>query len=122
MMTTVAVMGASPKPERYSYRAIQRLLAHGHQVIPIARRSGNVDGLAFVPSLGSVSEPVDTVTMYVGAAGQSATMIDEIIAARPRRVIFNPGAENPPIYPRLEQAGIAIEERCTLIMLGSGEF
>ncbi len=121
-MTTVAVLGASPKPERFAYRAIQRLQAYGHNVIPVARRNGEVDGLAFVTSLESVNEPIDTITVYVGPARQTPELVDAMVAARPRRIIFNPGTENPAIYARLTEAGIAIEERCTLIMLGSGEF
>ena len=44
-------------------------------------------------SLADVPEPIDTVTMYLGKQ-RSDPLIDEIVAAKPRRIIMNPGAEN----------------------------
>jgi hypothetical protein len=72
-------------------------------------------------TLTAVSIPIDTVTMYLSPERQSP-VIEDILAARPRRVIFNPGAENPDAYPALIQAGIEPVEACTLVLLTTNQF
>ncbi len=74
-----------------------------------------------VADLSLISGPVDTVTMYVGAA-ISAGLQDKLVALKPRRVIFNPGAENAVLSEALQKAGIACEEACTLVLLNTGQF
>jgi predicted CoA-binding protein len=120
-MTSTVVLGASDNPERTSYQAIERLLRHGCAVIPINPKGGEILGQNVVTALEQVRKPVDTVTMYVGPDRQ-AVLIDTLIALGPRRVIFNPGSENPANYSRLQQAGIAVLEACTLVLLSTGQF
>ena len=117
----VVVLGASPKPERYSNQAVRLLLKHGHQVIPVHPAVERIEGLKVAASLAEAVGPIDTVTMYVGP-GRSDAMADELIASAPRRVIFNPGSENPGLANRLTDAGIGVEEACTLVLLNTGQF
>ena len=117
----VAVLGASPKPERYSNKAIRLLLEHGHQVIPVHPALETVEGLPVVKSLGEIGRPVDTLTVYVSPK-LSTPMAPAIVALRPGRVVFNPGTENPELYAGLETAGIPFEEACTLVLLNTGQF
>jgi predicted CoA-binding protein len=72
-------------------------------------------------SLSEIPEPVDTVTLYLGKQ-RSDPLIDEIVAAKPRRIIMNPGAENPELTAKAEAAGIEAVEACTLVMLQVGSF
>lgn len=121
MEERVAVVGASAKSWRYSNRAIRMLLDHGHTPVPVSASGHPVENLPGYRSLRDVPGVVDTVTMYVGAPRQ-APIVPDILAARPRRVIFNPGAENPESYPRLEERGIQVLEACTLVLLSTGQF
>lgn len=121
-MQTVAVIGASNNPERYANRAMKALAEHGHTPIPVAPAVTEVEGRTAYASLDAVpAGPLDTVTLYVGAARQEP-VIDAILARRPGRVIFNPGTENPAAYARLDAAGIPYEEACTLVLLRTGLF
>ena len=120
-MAKVAVLGASDNPERTAYQAMQRLLDNHHEIIPVSPKGGELFGVKVHPSLAAINESVDTVTMYVGPDRQGA-MLDDIVALKPRRVIFNPGTENPTIYPQLQQAGIAVQEACTLVLLSTQQF
>lgn len=120
-MSVVVVLGASNNPGRVSYQAIQRLRNYHHEVIPVNPRGGEIQGLEVLRSLRDIQKPVDTVTMYVGPPRQ-VSLIDDIVALRPRRVIFNPGSENPTFYSRLNDAGIDIEEACTLVLLSTRQF
>lgn len=117
----VVIVGASNNPERYSHRALLLLRKHGHEVVPVHPKLAEIEGIPVVSDLGGVSGPVDTVTMYVGAA-ISTGMQDQLIALKPTRVIFNPGAENAVLAAALQKAGIACEEACTLVLLNVGQF
>ena len=118
---TVAVMGASPKPDRYAYKALEMLQAYGHRTVPINPAFEEIRGEKCYPTITEAPGPIDTVTLYLGQA-RSNPLIDEIISAKPRRIILNPGAENPDLAERAEDAGIEVVEGCTLVMLQTGEF
>ena len=117
----VAVLGASPKEDRYSFKAVKLLKEYGFQPIPVHPSGHVVDGQVSVRSLDDITEPVDTLTMYVGAE-ISDKELDKILRLKPRRVIFNPGAENEAIAEKLEAAGIEVVRACTLVMLRSDQF
>ena len=118
---TVAVLGASPKPDRYAFKAFQMLREYGHRPIPINPAFDEILDEKCYPSLAAAPKPIDTVTMYLGEA-RSTPLIDEIVAAGPRRIIMNPGAENPALAAKAEKAGIEVVEGCTLVMLRTGQF
>ncbi len=117
----VAVLGASPKEERYSFMAVKMLKEHGHQPVPVHPKGHEVFGLTAVKSLSDIEEPVDTLTVYVNSKISSAAL-DEILGIKPRRVIFNPGAENPDLAARLRDEGIEVVQACTLVMLRTDQF
>lgn len=117
----VAVLGASPKPARFANQAIRLLQQHGYWITPIHPRFDTVESLPVVHGLSEISEPVDTLTVYVGPAllePQAAAIVN----LRPRRVIFNPGTESPLVQQHLDEAGIDWLEACTLVMLKTGTF
>jgi len=117
----VVVLGASPKRERYSNRAVRMLAEYGHRVTPVNPGVGVIEGLDVAHRLSDVAERPDTLTMYVGAR-ISSEMEEEIVRLDPRRVIFNPGAENPALRRALEEQGIKTLEACTLVLLRTGQF
>jgi len=88
-METSAVIGASPKPDRYSNKAIRMLTEYGHTPIPVAPNHETIEGLPVYPSLDLIPEKIDTVTIYLGPARQGS-IVNDIIAIAPKRVIFNP--------------------------------
>lgn len=118
---TVAVLGASPKPDRFSFKAIHLLKSHGFRPIPVHPAGHAVDGIAGVRSLDELPAPPDTITVYVNA-GISDQERERILRLYPRRVIFNPGAENPSLAADLAAVGIEVVEECTLVMLRRDEF
>lgn len=120
-MSTVAVLGASDNPERTAYQALSRLSAQNYEVIPVSPKGGEIAGRPVVKGLQEIDQPVDTVTMYIGPDRQAA-VAEDLISLQPRRVIFNPGTENPDLYPRLRDAGIEVQEACTLVLLSTHQF
>ncbi|MEO8440345.1 MAG: CoA-binding protein [Spartobacteria bacterium] len=117
----VAVLGASPKPERYSNQALRLLARMDYRPIPVNPAFEEIEGLPCFPSLGAIGETVHTATLYLGP-GRSTPLIDAIIAAHPQRIIMNPGAENEELATAASSAGIEVVEACTLVMLRTGLF
>ncbi len=117
----VVIVGASDNPERYAHKAMRSLLEHGHEVVLVHPRLTMIEGRPVLAGLAQVTGRVDTVTLYVGPA-ISAGMAEALIAMQPGRVLFNPGAENPELAARLQSAGIATEEACTLVLLATEAF
>ena len=118
---TVAVLGASNNPDRYSNMAVRRLRDAGHRVIPVNPALDEIEGLAVAKSLGDIKDPVDTLTLYVGPQ-RSTPMIADILHLAPNRVIFNPGTESEELAATLDQANIPHVEACTLVLLQTGQF
>lgn len=121
MAERVVVLGASNKPERYSFLAIRELSEAGHEVIPIHPALQEIQGISVVSSLDGVQGPVETVTLYVNPSILEP-LIDDIVDLAPTRVIFNPGTESPSAANRLMNAGITCEEACTLVLLRTGAY
>ncbi|MGE3262078.1 MAG: CoA-binding protein [Bacteriovoracia bacterium] len=117
----VAILGASDNPSRYAHMAFRMLKDYGHEPIPVSPKLKNLEGVPVFATLKDVPRPVDTLTMYVGPA-ISAKLQPEILALKPRRVIFNPGSENPELMAALEKAGIHVVEGCTLVLLRTNQF
>lgn len=117
----VAVVGASNKPDRYSYKAVMLLRESGHTPYPVHPSLAEVEGIPVFKTIGEIPVPLDTITVYLSAQNQAA-IAEEILKSRARRVIFNPGAENPELAGRLQAAGIAPVNACTLVLLGTGQF
>lgn len=117
----VAILGASNKPERYSYMALKRLQSHGHTVFPVHPAFQEIEGVKVYPDLDALPRDIDTLTLYVGPE-ISSKLAEKIIRLNPRRVICNPGAENAPLANSLREKGIQVDEACTLVLLGTNQF
>ncbi|HRG90427.1 MAG TPA: CoA-binding protein [Chitinophagales bacterium] len=114
------VLGASTNNTRYSNKAINLLRAHKHEVLGVGRDLGTVGDVEIKPDFPNDTD-IDTVTMYLNPAHQQQ-YYDKIIAAKPRRIIFNPGAENDELAALAHKNGIATEEACTLVLLNTGQY
>lgn len=114
------VLGASSNPNRYSYLAINRLIAHQHSVIAIGNKKGMVGNVVIGDEKIAV-ENVDTITLYLNPSNQKP-YYDYIVALKPKRIIFNPGTENDELEDLAKNAGIETIEACTLVMLGTNQY
>ena len=114
------VLGASEKPERYSNMAIRTLVENGHTVYAIGNKTGHV-GTVPISTAHLPLENLHTVTMYLGDRNQTP-YYEYILGLHPKRIIFNPGAENEELMHLAEQQGIDVWEACTLVMLRTGQY
>lgn len=120
MSKKTVVIGASTKPERYAYKATMALQKHDHEVVPVGIKEGEINGIKILLGKPDLKD-IDTVTLYIGPQNQPE-WFDYIINLKPKRVIFNPGTENPEFENLLKTNNIEPIEACTLVMLSIGNY
>ncbi len=114
------VLGASANPARYSCMAIRSLVNKGHPVVGVGLKEEETSGIK-IENTKIPFEDVDTITLYLNPQRQKE-YYEYIIALDPKRVIFNPGTENPELYQLLRQNGIQVEVACTLVLLSVNQY
>jgi len=119
-MKKTLVLGASLKPDRYSNLAVNRLVDHNIETEAFGLKTGKIGGIQIKTNFEDFQN-IHTITLYVGAPLQ-AEYIEKILQLKPKRVIFNPGTENPDLYDILEKNGIEVEVACTLVLLATGQY
>jgi predicted CoA-binding protein len=116
------IVGATDNPERYAYRAAELLQAKGVPFVPIGIKKGLVFGKEIMDLRQKpILAAIHTVTLYLGPQNQPE-WIDYLIGLQPKRILFNPGTENPEFYSKAKAAGIEVLEACTLVLLTTGQF
>lgn len=123
MKKRVAILGASPKEDRFAFRAQKMLMDSGFAVAPVNPAFEHILGQSVFARLpdAAAKQAIDTMTVYINATRSSA-LEEDFILSRPRRVIFNPGAENPALEKKLAAQGIEVVNDCTLVMLRGNYF
>ena len=114
------VLGASPNPDRYSFLATSLLNEKGFETYPFGVKEGLIGTIPILNEWPSETT-IDTVTLYLGPAAQCA-YYDAILALAPRRIVFNPGTENPDLQSLASGKGIETLNACTLVMLKTGQY
>ncbi|THD65677.1 CoA-binding protein [Robertkochia marina] len=119
-MKKTLVLGASTRPDRYSYIAIKRLTGANIDTVAVGRRKGQACGITIFDEPMPFKD-IHTVTLYLNPRNQEP-YFDYIASLQPKRVIFNPGTENPKLYSFLESKGIEVEVACTLVMISVNNY
>lgn len=119
-MKKTLILGASTNTARYSYLVANKLVRKGYPIVNVGRKQGQVAGVP-IESAEEIHTDIDTITLYVGPKNQ-APYYDYILKTKPKRVIFNPGAENEELSEMLRKVGIEPVEACTLVMLNTGQY
>jgi uncharacterized protein len=119
-MKNTLVIGAAASPERYSHLAVLKLEQYHHPVLAIGKQQTVIGHTMVQTGLPTVAN-VHTVTLYINP-GRQQQYYHYVIGLKPKRVIFNPGTENPAFEALLHQNGIASTEACTLVMLATGQY
>ncbi|CAH0174653.1 hypothetical protein SRABI27_01099 [Pedobacter sp. Bi27] len=119
-MKKTLIIGASPNPSRYAYKAANMLKRFNHEIVNVGIKKGEVGGVE-IEKPDQIHTDIDTITLYIGPALQ-AQYHDYILATKPKRVIFNPGTENYELEKLLDQHNIEPVEACTLVLLSTGQY
>lgn len=114
------VLGATTKEDRYAYKAINMLVDKGYSTVAIGQNEGEVAGIK-IQTKAIPFKNIDTVTLYINPVRQKE-YYNYIVGLQPKRVLFNPGTENPEFYQLLKLNNIKVEVACTLILLTTNQF
>lgn len=114
------ILGATPDSSRYAYLAANRLVRTGHPIVNVGIKKGEVAGVE-IEKAEEVHTDIDTITLYIGPQHQPL-LYDYILTTNPKRIIFNPGTENPELRRLARERGIETLSACTLVMLSTGEY
>lgn len=117
---TTLILGATTNPSRYAYLAAHQLVNHGHKIINVGIKTGEVAGVN-IEVASTIHQNIDTITLYIGPSHQPQ-LYNYIIATKPKRIIFNPGTENPELENLAQQNGIETLEACTLVLLSTKQY
>lgn len=117
MPKTIAIIGASPHRERFSNKAIRAYSREGWKVYPVTPNHDEAEGLEALDTIRDVPEPLDRVSVYVRPA-IGKTLIDDIAAAEPKEVFFNPGSEDAELLKRAKDLGLTTRAKCSIVDIG----
>jgi predicted CoA-binding protein len=120
MKKKTLVLGASKKQNKYSNLAIRKLIGFGYDAVAYGLKSGEISGINIDTKLMTYND-IDTVTLYMNPKRQKE-FYDYVISLKPKRVIFNPGTENPEFYSILRNNDINFEVACTLTLLATNQY
>ncbi len=121
-MKKTVLIGATPNPSRYAYLAANKLVQHGHELVPIGIRKGELAGKTILDlRVRPKVLDVNTITLYVGEKNLQEWE-EYVLSLNPQRIIFNPGTENHRLFSTAESKGIEVLEACTLVMLSAGTY
>lgn len=118
------VVGVNPnKPHTYAVKACLLLDYYGIDFVPFGLNPGTVAGrgVATSPNAAAQQGPYHTLTLYLNS-GNQGQLEEWMLALKPKRILFNPGAENPKLAQLARKAGIETEEACTLVLLNTGQY
>ena len=121
-MKKTVIIGATTNPSRYAYLAADNLREKNIEFVPVGIKKGNLFGKEILdlkqhPDVADV----DTITLYINPANQRE-WYDYFFKLKPKRVVFNPGTENPELEKMLEEKNIEALEACTLVLLRTGQY
>ena len=119
-MKKTLILGATTNTSRYAYLAAHRLIAHGHSIINVGIKVGEVAGQP-IEKPEIIHADIDTITLYLGVNNQK-DYYNYILNTNPKRIIFNPGAENPELEELAKRKGIETLEACTLVLLSTIQY
>jgi predicted CoA-binding protein len=114
---TIALVGASDRPDRPSYGVMKVLQDHGYRVLPVNPQipGEHIHGEFVWDRLSDIGVPIDIVDIFrnSAAAGQA---VDDAIAVRAKAVWMQLGVVNEEAAARAEAAGLkVVMDRCPAI-------
>lgn len=104
---TIAVVGASPKPERDSHDIAKYLLGAGYRMIPVNPGQAEILGQKCYPDLRSIPDPVDIVDLF-RRAPDTPPIIEDAIAIKAKAVWFQLETTNEEAARRADEAGLLV--------------
>ena len=116
---TIALVGASDRPDRPSYRVMKAMQDHGYRVIPVnpTITGEHIHGEFVFRDLSQLGDPIDIVDIFRNSR-DAAAAVDEAIAVGAKAIWMQLGVINEEAAARAEAAGLkVVMDRCPAIEL-----
>ena len=120
-MKKTLVIGASSKPGRVSREAVLKLREAGHEVIAIGAQEDKIGDVSIQTGHPFIMDDLHTATLYLNPERQTE-YYDYLLGLKPKRILFNPGTENPILEKLAQQHDIETEQAWTLVLLSLGAY
>lgn len=114
------VLGASPNPSRASFEAVSRMINLGYPLVAFGAREGAI-GDVTIETQYPFNLKFHTISLYLNPNNQQQ-YYTAILDSLPKRIIFNPGTENPELVMKARKLGIETLNACTLVMLSLNSY
>jgi len=120
-MKKTLIIGASSKPGRVSREAVLKLREAGHEVIAIGAQEDIIGDVSIQTGHPFIMDDLHTVSLYLNPNRQT-DYYEYLLSLKPKRIIFNPGTENPVLERLAHENNIETEQACTLVLLSLGAY
>ncbi|MCB0507442.1 MAG: CoA-binding protein [Chitinophagales bacterium] len=120
MNKKTVVIGASPKEDRYSNKAVKMLQVNKHDVVALGFVDALINDIPIEINWKNYDN-INTVTLYLNPQRQKE-YYNYILSLKPKRIIFNPGTENEELKLLAKKNDISTLEACTLVLLTTGQY
>lgn len=114
---TVAIIGASTHPEKFSHRSVLAHRKAGYRVFPVHPSASEIAGLPAYRSVTDISEPLTRVSMYVPAE-VGVGLLEEIAAKGCDELFLNPGSESEQLVDQAHRLGLNPIQACSIVDVG----
>jgi predicted CoA-binding protein len=112
---TIALVGASPDPDRASHAVMRYMIDRGYRVVPVNPNEKEILGMKAYPSLKDIPEPVDMVDIF-RRSELAGAVCDEAIAIGAKSVWLQLRVIDEEAAKRCEAAGLkVVMDRCPAI-------
>lgn len=91
------------------------------EVYAMGRSTGRIADVIITDNWPEKGE-IHTASIYINPHWQTESWQSDLIKIQPKRVIFNPGAENSAFAEKLRENGIEVIQACTLVMISTGQY
>ena len=116
---TIAVVGASPKPDRDSHQIAKFLIDRGYDVIPVNPAAPEILGRKCFPDLASIGRKIDIVNVF-RSPEHVPPIADEAIATRAEALWLQSGIAHEAAAKKASDAGLyVVEDRCIATALST---
>jgi predicted CoA-binding protein len=116
----VVVLGASSNPNRTSYLAAKLLMQKGRPVFAYGNKKGKIGQLAISDSIpNNYNQEVDTISIFLKPE-QQIDYYNYILQSNPKKLIFNPGSENPELEALVKLKKTEVVTNCTIALTVMG--
>ena len=107
LYNTIAVVGASPDPERPSHVVAEFLQEQGFRVIPVNPKGGEILGEKVYPDLGSIPEQVEVVCVF-RRPEEVMPIVEQAIAIGAKALWMQEGIVNKEAAAKAREAGLKV--------------